>query len=946
MKKNLGSSLKQFAVALLAIFVTAVSVHAADVTISNSVVALATNGTVNYTFTDPTTAQSVVVAVTLTPYSPTGTATFSALDGETRVGLLSVNGFKSGQGANLSATLVSRSSGVTASSVKFRVASLGVRAADGGGTLNWTSSVAGISVVYTNTADALQSLDTTNYSVNGATYSAQIRFPVDALFQFTDADPLAGLGLVLNAQFTTGNFTDPHTNSWFTNNTGLYARIYTTDANRTNGVTQTTWTNTINTLKQSTPAYRGVQEIYTSTDWIYFRTTGFGQHIMGPWYDTTARTVQFVNLPVNQKLLFRIPRTNGIPSVKTPTYGATEQIGYFVDGVAMYDALDGNVWTGTNETTVPGNTYQWRRAAYPNESLTFDPAYTHQQNTGNYHNHADPLALRYLLGDHVDFNATTKIYSESTSTNLVHSPILGWVRDGLPIYGPYGYINPTNASSGIRRMISGYQLRNGTNGSDNITTVGRTNLPAWTLRNNGNVTGSGPNVSTTYPIGRYLQDYAYLGDLTNTATSQKYQLGSDFDLNEYCCRFCVTPEYPAGTYAYFVTIDSTGTPAAPWNVGMYFYANPVGTKWTNITETVTTNFIGGPNAALTVSTPSNNNYSVTLTWSAVEGGTYQVASSTNNVNFTTNVTALAGSSTLTYLTTNYTGTNGLQYARVQRTALANFDTAGTAATTNQTATQSFTIAKAAVTTPPASVSVSQNSSATFTVLASGSGTVTYQWRKNSANISSATNSSLTIASAQSTDVTSYVVVVSNFTGSVTSSAASLSITNYFPTAIADSITRTSNLTAKIYFTNLLVNDTDPDSDTLFVSAVNLTTTNGITLTTNSTTIFYPNAANVADQFTYTVSDGHGGTATGTANISVVTVAGTNSVLSLQVGVPGSGTNTLTFAGVPGYSYVVQYATNVTGPWQPFSTNTAATNGLWTAIDRTATNTSRFYRAAF
>ncbi|MFM2082421.1 MAG: hypothetical protein RL380_1112, partial [Verrucomicrobiota bacterium] len=365
-----------------------------------------------------------------------------------------------------------------------------------------------------------------------------------------------------------------------------------------------------------------------------------------------------------------------------------------------------------------------------------------------------------------------------------------------------------------------------------------------------------------------------------------------------------------------------------------------------ITETVTTNFTGGPNTPLTLSAPSNSNYNVTLTWSAVEGGTYQVASSTNNVNFTTNVAAISGSSTLATLTTNYTGTNGLQYARVQRTALANFDTAGTTATTNQTATQSFTIAKAAVTTSPASVSVSQNSSATFTVLASGSGTLTYQWRKNSANISAATNSSLTIASAQATDVTSYAVVVSNFTGSVTSSAANLTITNYFPVAFADSLTRTSNLTVKIYFTNLVANDTDPDSDTLTVSAVNLTTTNGVTLTTNSTTIFYPNAANVADQFTYTVSDGHGGTATGMANLSVITVTGTNSVLSLQVGVPGSGTNTLTFAGVPGYSYVVQYATNVTGPWQPFSTNTAATNGLWTAIDRNATNATRFYRAAF
>jgi cell division protease FtsH len=48
----------------------------------------------------------------------------------------------------------------------------------------------------------------------------------------------------------------------------------------------------------------------------------------------------------------------------------------------------------------------------------------------------------------------------------------------------------------------------------------------------------------------------------------------------------------------------------------------------------------------------------------------------------------------------------------------------------------------------------------------------------------------------------------------------------------------------------------------------LTTTNGITLLTNGTFITYSNTVNVADQFTYTISDGHGGTASATANIHV------------------------------------------------------------------------------
>ena len=36
-------------------------------------------------------------------------------------------------------------------------------------------------------------------------------------------------------------------------------------------------------------------------------------------------------------------------------------------------------------------------------------------------------------------------------------------------------------------------------------------------------------------------------------------------------RFCVTPEYPNGTYAYFVTIDDNLNPAYPYTPGPYYY---------------------------------------------------------------------------------------------------------------------------------------------------------------------------------------------------------------------------------------------------------------------------------------------------------------------------------------------------------------------------------------
>src|SRR2546421_2272031 len=248
---------------------------------------------------------------------------------------------------------------------------------------------------------------------------------------------------------------DPQIDSWFTTYAEKAARLYTTDANKSAGTSVTTWSN--GTQTQGSPAYSGVQEVYSSTSWVYIRSTGLGSHIMGPWYLNAAHTTAFPNYPVNQKVFYRIPRSPTVPATKTLT--GLGEIGYFVDGVAMFDSRDGFVWTGSAESG--SGTGYWNREAYVNEGVTFDPGYAHQENTGTHHYHADPIALRYLLGDHVDFDPTTKTYGESTSAVAKHSPILGWVRDGYPVYGPHGYADPTNAASGTTRMRSGYILRNG-----------------------------------------------------------------------------------------------------------------------------------------------------------------------------------------------------------------------------------------------------------------------------------------------------------------------------------------------------------------------------------------------------------------------------------------------------------------------------------------------------
>jgi len=67
-------------------------------------------------------------------------------------------------------------------------------------------------------------------------------------------------------------------------------------------------------------------------------------------------------------------------------------------------------------------------------------------------------------------------------------------------------------------------------------------------------------------------------------------------------------------------------------------------------------------------------------------------------------------------------------------------------------------------------------------------------------------------------------------------------------------------------------------------------------------------------------------------------------LTLQAGVPGPTTNTLTYLGLPSSQYLVQYATNLTtSPWFTLATNTPSAYGVGTVQDPTATSPQRFYR---
>ncbi len=128
-----------------------------------------------------------------------------------------------------------------------------------------------------------------------------------------------------------------------------------------------------------------------------------------------------------------------------------------------------------------------------------------------------------------------------------HSPIIGWAYDGNPIYGPYGYA--TSSGGSITRMQSGYQLQ-----------VNPTNRPDVGL----------------YKEGFFTEDYSF---------------EDEGHLDVHNGRFCVTPDYPNGVYAYFATIDAVNSgispfaksrpPVFPYLIGQSYHSEPIDFNFTN-----------------------------------------------------------------------------------------------------------------------------------------------------------------------------------------------------------------------------------------------------------------------------------------------------------------------------------------------------------------------------
>ncbi len=92
-------------------------------------------------------------------------------------------------------------------------------------------------------------------------------------------------------------------------------------------------------------------------------------------------------------------------------------------------------------------------------------------------------------------------------------------------------------------------------------------------------------------------------------------------------------------------------------------------------------------------------------------------------------------------------------------------------------------------------------------------------------------------------------------------------TNQAPTAAKDSAWTYAGEAASIA---VLANDSDPDGDTLAIASVTQGAKGKVVANANGTVSYTPNTGYVgADSFTYTVSDGRGGTATAAVDVSVL-----------------------------------------------------------------------------
>ena len=313
-----------------------------------------------------------------------------------------------------------------------------------------------------------------------------------------------------------------------------------------------------------------------------------------------------------------------------------------------------------------------------------------------------------------------------------------WSKNGVAITGATSasYVINSAATNDAATYSAAVTNSAGTTTSDNaVLTVNAALVgPTITTQPSAQSVTAGQSASLTVAAtgsGTLTYQWTKGGTAISGATSATYTIANTTSAN-------------AGSYAVVVTNSVSSVTST--SVTLTVNAAPVGPTIT--TQPSAQSVTAGQSASFTVAATGSG----TLTYQWTKGGS-----------------AISGATSATYTIANTTNANAGTFAVVVTNSVSSVTS------TSVTLTVNSAPVGPTITTQPAAQSVTAGQSASFTVAATGSGTLTYQWTKGGINISGATSATYTIVSTASGDAGSYAVVVTNSVGSVTSMTVTLTV---------------------------------------------------------------------------------------------------------------------------------------------------------------------------